>query len=300
MTEPLVTIGMPVYNCERTVEEAIASILNQTFADWELVVYDDGSRDGTAARARNFSDARIRVVNGGWNRGLPACLNRIVAACRSQYFARMDGDDIAYPRRLELQIEALTKNPGVDLLGGSIVIFDPSGAARGVRTAQTDHAAICGPPWRISNLAHVTWIGRTSWFRQHPYCEWATHAQDRELLTRLRRLATFGAIPDVVVGVRESLQPWKKLLPARKQMVITALKEGIRQRDPGLLLLTTGAELLKCGLDFAAVSTGLRYRLLKHRVPPISSELVNEWRQVLEQVQGTVLNERELSEAVPA
>ena len=288
---PLITIGMPVYNCESTIAESIASILNQTFEDWELIVLDDGSRDDTMAIARQFDDPRIRFVNGGRNRGLPACLNTIVANCKTPLFARMDGDDIAYPRRFEKQLAALERNPEVDLLGGSILIFDGTGDARGFRRAAVTHAEICGRPWRIANLVHVTWIGRATWFLKHPYNEWATHAQDRDLLIRSRRESRFAALPDTLAGVREARPLWSKLLPARKQMLKTAIQEGARQRDPGLLFGTAAAEILKCGLDFVATSTGLDHRLLRHRIPPVSPDRVEEWRNVLESTRARVLEE---------
>jgi glycosyltransferase involved in cell wall biosynthesis len=298
MTLPLVTIGMPVYNCESTIAESIASILNQTFQDLELIIFDDGSRDNTVRVARQFTDSRIRVIEGGRNRGLPACLNEVIARSETELFARMDGDDIAYPHRLEKQIGKLAANPQTDLLGGSILIFDQNGAARGLRRTEETHHAICGHPWSISKLAHVTWIGRTAWFRRHRYSEWSTHAQDRDLLTRTRRGATFAGIPDVLVGVREAAPSWRKLLPARRQMLRTALQEGVRQLDPSLLFVTSSAELFKLGLDFVATSTGLDRRLLKYRVPFVPPQFVAEWNEVLEQTRARVVREVGVSEAL--
>jgi glycosyltransferase involved in cell wall biosynthesis len=243
------------------------------------------------AVARQFVDPRIRVVEGDVNRNLPTCLNSIIAQCKSRVFARMDGDDIAYPLRLEKQLEAMERNPGVDLLGGSILIFNDAYEASGFRKAAQTHAEICGPPWRVSNLPHVTWMGRSEWFKLHPYSLWASHAQDRDLLTRVRREANFAAIPDVLVGVRESKPVWRKLLASRRQMLKTAFREGVRQRDPALLLVTTTAEMMKCGLDAAATLTGLNYRLLKHRVPPVPSGLAAEWQGVLEATRARVLAE---------
>jgi glycosyltransferase involved in cell wall biosynthesis len=286
---PLVTIGMPVFNCESTVAESIASILNQTFQDWELVVYDDGSCDGTLAAARKFKDPRIQLVEGGPNRGLPACLNRIIADCESEFFARMDGDDVAYSHRLEIQMDALRRNPAVDLLGGSVLICDQQGVATGLRRAAKTHKEICGKPWRIANLVHVTWIGRTAWFKQHPYNEWATHSQDRDLLIRVRREATFAALSEVLVGVREAKPLWQKLLPARKQLLKTAVTEGLRQRDPALLFVTTAAEVMKTVLDAVATWTGLNHHLLKHRIPPASADDVASWHEVLQKTRATVL-----------
>lgn len=69
---PVISIGMPVYNAARTLRTAVDSILQQDFADWELLIIDDGSSDGTADLARSFADGRIRVFSDGYNRGLAA------------------------------------------------------------------------------------------------------------------------------------------------------------------------------------------------------------------------------------
>lgn len=292
---PLITIGMPVYNCEQTVAEAIASILNQTFKDWELVVYDDGSRDRTLAVVHKFADRRISVVEGGVNRTLPVCLNRIVAASRSDLFARMDADDIAYPDRLQRQLKAMEQHPEADLLGGSILIFDRTYQARGLRQAAEAHADICSPAWRLSLLPHVTWIGRTSWFRQHPYRESSSHAQDRDLLVRVWRESIFAGLTEVLVGVRELAPEWKKLLRARKQFLDTTIREGAAQRNPSLLFITSTAEVVKLGLDALAISTGLNYRLLRHRLPPVPPGMAAEWNVVLKKTIDRVQSEIGLS-----
>jgi glycosyltransferase involved in cell wall biosynthesis len=290
-TARLITVAMPVYNCQDTIAESIASILNQTIPDWELIVLDDGSKDHTVSVARRFTDPRIRVIEGGRNRRLAACLNAISSDSRSEYFARIDGDDIAYPERFEKQLKAFAQDPALDLLGGSSIIFDGHGVAHGLRRAFRTHAQICGRPWSVSNLAHVTWFGRTAWFKQNPYDERCVCAQDRDLLTRARRHSRFAALPDVVMGIRESVPQWRKLWPSRKQMLRTALREGIRQLDPSLLFITSGAELLKLGIDFVATSTGLNHRLLKYRVPPVPAELVAEWNDVFEETRARVAQE---------
>jgi glycosyltransferase involved in cell wall biosynthesis len=92
--QPLVSIGMPVFNCERTLSTAIQSILNQTYANWELIIIDDGSKDKTLEIAKSFRDPRIEVINDGQNQRLPIRLNQAIALSRGKYFARMDGDDV--------------------------------------------------------------------------------------------------------------------------------------------------------------------------------------------------------------
>lgn len=278
---PLVSIGMPVYNCEATVAEAIASILNQTFKEWELIVIDDGSTDETFQIAQQFSGPRVRVIRGDSNKHLPARLNEAVFMARGKYFARMDGDDISYPDRLRKQIDFLEIHPEVDLLGGSILVFGKNYKAIGLRKARLTHAEICGSPWRASTLPHMTWFGRRDWFVRNPYREDTSHAQDRELLTRTRRESQFAAIPDIIAGVREVDLTLKKQLPSRHQFLRALTREGVRQKDISMLALGIPAELAKLSLDVIAIKTGLKYRILKHRVPRVPQEALQQWSEVL-------------------
>src|SRR5690348_1576876 len=114
--DPLITIGMPVRNCERTVAAAIRSILNQTCGNWELLIIDDESEDNTVEVASWFRDQRIHLLSGNVHAGLPARLNQAVRRGSGKYFARMDGDDISFPQRLERQVAYLEARPEVDLL----------------------------------------------------------------------------------------------------------------------------------------------------------------------------------------
>src|ERR1035438_1549664 len=84
---PTVSIGMPVFNCAKTIAQAIPSILNQTFKDWELLIIDDGSIDGTFQIAASFDDPRIIVLEGGENKGLPPRLNECVNMVKGRFFA---------------------------------------------------------------------------------------------------------------------------------------------------------------------------------------------------------------------
>jgi hypothetical protein len=224
---------------------------------------------------------------GNCNVGLPARLNQIIAQCDSEYFARMDGDDVAYPRRFEVQLNALREHPEIDLLGGSILIINDAGETIGFRRAVETHRDICGTPLRFSNLTHVTWMGRTAWFRKHRYDPKLTHTQDRVLLLGARRDSVFAALPDTLAAVRENQPVWGKLVRARKQLIYSTFKEGLRQHDLGLLFLSPVVEIGKCALDRVATATGLGHRLLRHRVPPFSAAQAAEWQCVLTAVRET-------------
>lgn len=119
-SSPLVTVLLPVYNCEKYVRQSVQSIVKQTSDRWHLLVINDGSTDGSKAVLQEFeSDPRITVLHQE-NRGLSATLNRGLDLCDTKYVARMDADDIAMETRLEKQVEFLERNPDVGLLGSQI------------------------------------------------------------------------------------------------------------------------------------------------------------------------------------
>ena len=111
-----VTIGIPFYNAKHTLADAIRSVFAQTFQDWELILADDGSTDGSAEIARMVDDPRVTVISDGMNRGLPYRLNKITELARADYIARMDADDLMHPERLTLQVQYLDANPAVDVV----------------------------------------------------------------------------------------------------------------------------------------------------------------------------------------
>lgn len=109
-----VSVIMPAYNCAHFIHESIASILNQTHVQFELIIVDDGSHDDTARRAEVFEkmDPRVRVIRADHG-GISATINRGVAAARFEWIAIMHGDDIALPQRLEKQLAAAKADPSV-------------------------------------------------------------------------------------------------------------------------------------------------------------------------------------------
>ena len=103
-TNPIVSVVMPAYNVELYVEEAVRSILNQTFRDFEFIIVDDGSTDRTPEILRTFTDPRIRLLFNEKNEGNYPARNRGCRLARGKYIAVMDADDVALPERLEKQV----------------------------------------------------------------------------------------------------------------------------------------------------------------------------------------------------
>ncbi|MDP4262633.1 MAG: glycosyltransferase [Bacteroidota bacterium] len=116
MNEVKVTVLMPAYNAAKYIAEAIASVLEQTFTDFELVIINDGSTDETVSVIRRFSDSRIRLIEQG-RQGISVALNTGLREARGNYIARFDADDICFPERLQKQVSFLDNHPGYVLTG---------------------------------------------------------------------------------------------------------------------------------------------------------------------------------------
>ena len=124
-----ISVLMSVYNNEATVSDSIASIAAQTYADWELLLVDDKSTDGSLRILADWArrDSRIRLIQNERNMGLAASLNRALAEARGEYVARMDGDDISLPHRFEKQVAFLDAHPEHAIVGSSALVFDREG-----------------------------------------------------------------------------------------------------------------------------------------------------------------------------
>lgn len=136
---PRVSIAMGIYNCAPTLAEAIDSILAQTFGDWELILCDDGSTDGTLGIAEDYArrDPRIRVIRNPRNLGLNHSLNHCLHVARGEFYARMDGDDISVPERLVKLVAAMDAHPEVALVSSWMTCFDEQGEWGVVRSKPT-------------------------------------------------------------------------------------------------------------------------------------------------------------------
>jgi glycosyltransferase involved in cell wall biosynthesis len=111
MVEPRVTVLMPVYNAERYLQDAVDSVLNQSFKDFEFLIIDDGSTDSTPDIINSYEDSRIRFLRNEKNFGISHTLNKGIALASCDLIARMDGDDISLPDRLMKQFTFMATNP---------------------------------------------------------------------------------------------------------------------------------------------------------------------------------------------
>ncbi|HTW94201.1 MAG TPA: glycosyltransferase [Tepidisphaeraceae bacterium] len=127
---PAVSVLMPVYNAERFLPLAVQSVLDQTFADFELIAVDDGSKDNSGAMLQGFArrDPRVKVISRP-NTGIVGALNDALAAAKGELIARMDSDDLCLPERFAAQVKYMTEHPEVVLLGTQVMVIDEDGDA---------------------------------------------------------------------------------------------------------------------------------------------------------------------------
>lgn len=127
MRDPKVTVLMSVYNGEKYLREAIESILNQTFKDFEFLIINDGSTDSSRDIVLSYNDRKIRLIDNEKNIGLTKSLNRGLNLARGEYIVRMDADDVSLPERLEKQVNYLEIHPEVGVLGTWVKCIDEYG-----------------------------------------------------------------------------------------------------------------------------------------------------------------------------
>ncbi len=121
-----ITIGIPFYNCERYLTNAIRSVYAQSYTDWEAIFVDDGSTDASLDIVRSVRDARIRVLSDGVNLGIGARRKQIVDLTETRYLAWLDADDMMHPDRLQVQYEFLERHPEIACVDSSCYIVDPN------------------------------------------------------------------------------------------------------------------------------------------------------------------------------
>jgi glycosyltransferase involved in cell wall biosynthesis len=126
MLNPKITVLMPAYNTGKYIHEAISSVLDQTFTDFELLIINDGSTDDTLAIINTFTDARIRVINQD-NKGVANALNNGLNNAHAPYIARFDADDVCYPNRLQVQYDLIMAHPDYSIIGSACDYADVNG-----------------------------------------------------------------------------------------------------------------------------------------------------------------------------
>jgi glycosyltransferase EpsE len=228
-TKPLVSVIMATYNCAATADEAIRSIVEQTYSSWELIVCDDGSTDDTLGVLRLWQEqlgSRMTLLSNNTNMRLQYSLNRCLRAARGTFIARMDGDDVSHPTRLERQVQALECEPSLSLVGTHMQRFSHAGLADVVRTPThpTRRTLLTQVPF-----AHATILARRDVFARlggYDESSGVNRVEDIDLWFRFYALRLKGAnIPEPLYFVREDLAAIRRrTLQNRWNLLVVTLK----------------------------------------------------------------------------
>ncbi len=191
---------MPVYNCESFVAEAVKSILTQTLTDFELIIIDDHSTDGTCGIIDGFQDPRIVFIKKQENSGLINSLNLGLSISKGQFIARMDGDDISHATRLEKQVDFLSEHPDIAICGTWYQLMDSNEIVKNpevnesIKIAFLDYCAL-GHPTVMFRKDFIT-------FHKLDYNPDFFAAEDYDLWIRISALGKLANLPEVLLSYR--------------------------------------------------------------------------------------------------
>lgn len=178
---------MSVYNGMSYLKEAVESILNQTYKNFEFIIVDDASTDGTWRYLTGLHDRRIKLMKNKKNLGLAKSLNKALRRAQGDYIARMDADDISLPRRFDIQVTYFENNPQIDICGAFVKLINDEGDVIGNVVKPTSDTEIKKMNKWIPGLIHPTWLVRREVFeRLKGYDPRYDMVEDYEFLLRAK------------------------------------------------------------------------------------------------------------------
>jgi glycosyltransferase involved in cell wall biosynthesis len=197
--EPLVSVVLPVYNCALYIEDAVNSILMQTFTDFELLIIDDCSTDNTIELIELYQDSRIIIKKKGHNKGLIDSLNYGFEIARGKYIARMDGDDISAVDRFQKQYDILENNPEIDVCGCWLQEF---GKKHRIIQHKQNHEQIAANMLLSCSMTMGSVMLNRKAVEGYKFDENKKHVEDYDFWSRIAWSCTFYNIQEVLYYYR--------------------------------------------------------------------------------------------------
>ncbi len=206
MGRPEVSILMSVYNGDRFLKKAIASILAQSFSNFELIILNDGSTDTTASITESFVDPRIRFINRKENIGLTRSLIEGMQSCRAPFIARMDADDISAPNRIELLYQFLSSHPGTGAVTSFVEFMTDSDEGYWQWQIPVEPAQLRARFLNGEFISHGSvMFTKDAYERAGGYRAAFQFAQDADLWLRLSEVADISAVDQCLYRQRRSI-----------------------------------------------------------------------------------------------
>ncbi|MCP4649291.1 MAG: glycosyltransferase [PVC group bacterium] len=205
MSNPLISVLMPAYNAKQYIKEAIESIINQTFKDFEFIIIDDNSKDNTWDIIQEYAhkDSRIVALKNDENLKLSKTLNKGLAQAKGKYIARMDADDISVPDRFQKQINYMERYPEVGILGGAMELRDINDKFIGIRKYSVMDEKIKKYIYRYCPFCHPAIMLKKDVLNQvGGYNEQWNPAEDYDLYFRIGKITKFANLKDILIKYR--------------------------------------------------------------------------------------------------
>ena len=262
---PKVSVILSFFNDEKYIGEAIKSVLAQTFTDFEFLIINDGSIDGSLEIVKSFVDKRIKIIQNPKNLGFTKSLNIGLTKARGEYVARMDSDDICFPQRFERQVKYLDENLKVVLVGCWVEFIDPDGNSTGIKKFPTKNSEIKKVLISFLPFRHPTLMIRKKVLDEVGfYDESFVFAQDYELILRIAAKFLVANLPEVLLKYRN----WPAgsiSLEKQKQQDFFALKGRIKALTNGWYPAWQAIYLIKPSVSFL-IPTFIKKTLVKKLV----------------------------------
>lgn len=210
MTNPIISVLMPVFNGEEFLSQAIESILSQSYGDFECIIIDDGSTDTTPEIIQQYVDLDLRIISlrQAENRGVAEALNVGLDLARGKFLARMDGEDLALPDRLMKQVAFLEEHPEIGLVGTQTVFIDEVGelVEQSEWIKPLDHNNLVWQLLYETPICHPSIMARTKIIRDVGGYDSNFQNEDMQLWTRLAFVTRMANLDEVLLQYRMPLQ----------------------------------------------------------------------------------------------
>jgi len=251
---------MAVYNGAAYLAEAVESLLRQTFADFELVIVDDGSTDATGAVLLRLSasDSRIRIY-AREHEGYVAALNAGCALARGEFIARLDSDDVAEPSRFARQVEVMDEHPEVAVVGGAMLMITGDGSPFYIAAFPQTSEEVRRALESRTTVAHPTVLMRRSVFESvGGYRAAFAHAEDYDLWLRIAKDHEIVNVPDLLGRYRLHANNTSHRNIRAQALSVAAARAASRHEGPLEALEGSGplddAALAELGVETADVA----------------------------------------------
>jgi len=281
---PLVSVLMPVYNGEKYLNEAIDSILRQTYSDFEFIIVNDGSTDKTEEIILSYADERIRYVKNEENIRLIRTLNKGIDLAKGKYIARMDADDISFQNRLEVQVQFMENNPQIGLCGSFLKTI---GNKIGTVRFHTDDDTIRFRLLFSTYLRHPSVMIRKEVIQNHNimYNADYLHVEDHKMWVDISKHTKLAIIPELLIKYRVH----DDNISVKHQKIQANTESKIREEQLCTLGIKIDEIQLRMYNNFIHL---IRFEWNTHLITPLPND-VNDFLALDQLLSAIVLNNRD-------